>query len=209
MNILIIGSTGGTGRRLVLQGLDAGHMVTAFARNPLDMMIRHENLSVVKGNVLDPASLEGAIEGKDAVLSALGSNSLGRSRAITEGTRNIIAAMEKKGVKRFVCETSLGVGDSKDQVTFLYKYILIPLLLKDAFADKEVQEQYIRESNLDWVIVRPAGLTDDPYTGRYHVWSGELGHSIKGSISRADVADLMLKQLTDNTYLRKAVGISY
>ncbi len=209
MKILIIGSTGGTGRRLVLQGCDAGHTVTAMARNPEEMVIRHQNLSVIQGDVLKPETLDEAIKGQDAVLSALGTKNLSKSSIISDGTKNVITAMEKHGVKRFVCETSLGVGDSRGQLGWLYEYVIVPLILKNAMDDKEVQEHHIRQSNLDWVIVRPAGLTDDRHSGNYYVWTGKPGRSIKGTISRADVADFMLRNVTDDTYLRQAVGIAY
>lgn len=208
-NLLIIGSTGGTGRNLVDQGLRHGYTITAFARTPEKMDLQHENLSIVEGDVLDYASVEAAVQGKDAVLSALGVASLGKNTVLSEGTKHLIQAMEQHRVRRFVCETSLGVGDSKGQLGLLYDLIVVPLILRNAIADKEVQEQYIRESALDWIIVRPGGLTDGPLTGTYYAWTGKRQQAIKSSISRADVADFMLKQVEDDTYLRQAVGLSY
>ncbi len=208
MHVLIIGSTGGTGRRLVLQAIERGYHVTAFARNPDAVVIRHDALTIVQGDVMDPASLERAVPGCDAVLSALGSRSLKRSPVIAQGTRNLIAAMETAGVRRLVCETSLGVGDSKGQLGFFYDAIIVPLVLREALLDKEEQEAIIRASSLDWVIVRPSGLTDDPRTGRYSAWTGQRQQRITGRIARADVADCMLDQVTDDRWLRQAVNIS-
>jgi hypothetical protein len=117
--------------------------------------------------------------------------------------------MEKLGVKRFVCESSLGIGDSKGQLGPLYNFVLIPLLLRNIFADKEVQEKLIQESPLDWVIARPARLTNGPHTGKYRSGFAADGSSIRAKISRADVADFMLQQLSSDDSLRKTPGISY
>ncbi len=209
MHILVIGSTGGTGQQLVQQGLDKGYQVTAFARNPDDVTIQHSNLTVVKGDVLDYDSVDAAVQGKDAVLSALGTRSLKKSTIVSEGTKNIIRAMETHGVKRFVCETSIGLGDSKGQLGFWYDMFVIPLILGNVLKDKAVQEYLIMESKLDWVIVRPGGLTDGERTGQYYAWSGKRTRTITGMIARADVADYMLKQVEDNAHLGKAMNMSY
>jgi len=132
-----------------------------------------------------------------------------KKTTLSDGTGNIIQAMQKHRVKRFVCESSLGIGDSKGQLGFLYNVILIPLLLRNIFADKEVQERIIKDSLLEWVIVRPAALTNGPRKGVYQDGMS-IGHwFFTAKISRADVADFMLKQLTENTYLRKTPGVSY
>jgi len=250
VKLLIFGATGGTGRALVEQALEQGHVVTAFAREPAKVRTTHKNLSVMKGDILNYVSVEAAISGQDAVLSALGIRVragaivvlavicqvfaaavplsrplewfvrvglpvlalmiLFRKKTIlSDGTQNIVQAMEKLGVKRFVCESSLGIGESKGQLGFLYNYILIPLLLRNIFADKEVQERIIKDSMLDWVIVRPAALTNGPRRGVCREGMN-IGHwFFTAKISRADVAVFMLKQLADNTYLRKTPGVSY
>ena len=118
-------------------------------------------------------------------------------------------AMENLGIKRFVCESSLGIGDSKGQLGFLYNFVLIPILLRNIFADKEVQEKIIAASPLDWIIVRPGALTNGPRTGVYKSGFDPSDKSIQAKVSRADVADFMLKQATSDGYLRKAPGLSY
>lgn len=250
MKLLIFGATGGTGRALVEQGLERGHVVTAFARDPAKIKTNSPNLRVVKGDILNYDSVETAINGQDAVLSALGSRPqvglilivaiicqvvasalmltgpfnwfvrIGvpvlavliftrRTTVLSDGTKNIVQSMENRGVKRFICESSLGIGDSRGRLGFLYNYILTPLFLRGIFADKEVQERYIKDSMLDWVIVRPAALTNGPRRGTYRVGMN-IGHWFSTArISRADVADFMLKQLTDNAYLQKTPGVSY
>lgn len=155
---------------------------------------------------MEYGSVENAVRNQDAVLYALGDGRKGKIRAA--GTRNIIEAMEKTGVRRLVCESTLGVGDSRENLNFFWKYVMFGLFLRAAYADHEKQEKYIRESNLDWIIVRPSAFTDGERTGEYgHGFSAiEKGMTLK--ISRADVADFMLKQLTEGVYLRKTPGIS-
>ncbi len=250
MKVLIFGATGGTGRALVQQALEHGHDVTAFARDPAKVRTKHQNLRIVQGDVTNSGSVEAAIQGQDAVLSALGIRVatgaiitiailcqvfavfvplskpwawlvragvpvlamllLSRKKTtLSDGTGNIVQAMQKHGVKRFVCETSLGIGDSKGRMGLLYSVFLIPLLLRNIFADKEVQEEIIKGSMLDWVVVRPAALTNGPRKGVHQVGM-TIGHwFFTAKISRADVAGFMLKQLTDDTYLRKTPGVSY
>ncbi len=209
MKLLIFGSTGGTGRQLVEQALAQGHLVTAFARNPDKLAIQHPNLRAVQGDVMDYASVEQAVQGQNAVLSALGAPASQTKTVRSDGTQHILRAMEKAGLQRFICLTTLGMGDSRPLLPFAYKYILVPLLLGRAFADSEIQENRIRQSSLDWTIVRPATLTNGPRTGAYRHGFPATEKGLKIKISRADVADFMLKQLSDNTYLKQTPGLSY
>ncbi len=210
MNLLIIGATGGTGRALVKQSLEQGHNVASFVRDRAKVKIQHPHLTVVKGDILDYASVENAVQGKDAVLSALGHKKwFIKTTILSKGTRNIISAMEKHGVNRFICETSLGVGDSRGRFGLYYTLFVIPFIVYFYFRDKKLQETYIEESSLDWVIVRPGQLTNGPRRGVYRHGPDIGSYFFTVHISRADVADFMLKQLTDNTYLRKAVAVAY
>ena len=209
MKFIIFGSTGGTGRQIVTQALEQGHDVTAFARSPEKLDRKHEKLQTIKGNVLDFDSVKHAIQGQDVVLCTLGLPPNDKSNLRANGTKNIIRAMEKTGIKRFICQSSAGVGDSKDTLPFLMKYLIVPLMLRHAFADHEIQENYIKESQLDWIIVRPAALNDGEHTGSYqHSYSAD-NKTVTNKISRADTADFMLKQLEDNSYLHKRPCISY
>ena len=209
MKILIFGSTGGTGRELVTQALDAGHEVTAFARNPAKLDdISQKNLHTVRGDVLDSAAVESAVSGHDAVLCSIGAGA-GRTTLREDGTRAVVRAMERAGVRRLICQSSMGVGDSRANLGFVTKYVIVPVFLRHAFADHERQEAVVRESDLDWTIVRPPHLTDGPRTGSYRHGFSPTDTEIKGKISRADVADFMLSQLTDDAYVGKAPGVSY
>ena len=250
MKLLVFGATGGTGRRIVQQALQQGHVVTAFAREPKKIPLTHANLRVVRGDVLNPDSVESAVAGQEAVLSALGVRlpvrafllivvacqiivrtvalpraaalfvevgvpilaillSSRRKTVLSEGTRNIVRAMERAGIKRFVCESSLGVGDSKWKLGVVHNLIAMPLFLRNVLADKEEQERIIADSGLDWVIVRPTALTNGPPRGAYRA-GADVGHwFVPSRISRSDVAAFMLEQVTEDDYLRKTPGLSY
>ena len=132
-----------------------------------------------------------------------------RTTIVSDGTRNIVQAMERAGVKRFVCESSLGVGDSKWKMGMIHNLLAIPLFLRNVFADKEVQEQLIASSGLDWVIVRPGALTNGPQRHVYRAGSDVGNWLIPSRISRSDVAAFMLEELTDGKYLRKRPGLAY
>jgi putative NADH-flavin reductase len=207
MNILIIGSTGSIGRKLVTQALARGHAVMAFAREPSKLHTEHQRLVLARGDVMDPASLERAMPGQDVVLSALGAGGRGGVRAA--GTRNIIAAMQRCGVRRFVSLSSLGVGDSRANLNFFWKYVMFGLLLRRAYADHVAQERHIRNSDLDWIIVRPGSYTDGERTGAYRHGFAASDTGLKLQISRDDVADFMLNQLDEDGYLHRTPGISY
>ena len=192
---------------LVKQALELGHEVNAFARNPLKLDdLWRENLKVAQGDIVDYKAVERAIIGQDAVLSALGSPSLKKNTVLSEGTLNLIKAMERNGVKRLICETALGVGDSHGQPGLFFTNIVVPLMLKHVFAEKELQERLIKKSDLDWTIVRPGMLTNGRRTGHYRYG---LNKSIHGRISRADVADFMLRQLETDEYLFQTPAICY
>jgi putative NADH-flavin reductase len=182
--------------------------VTALARTPAKIRTQHANLRVLQGDVLDYVSVELAMLGQDAVLSALGHKRfVGPSHVLSEGTRNILRAMKSARVRRFVCESSLGVGDTVGRLGLLATLLFVPMLLAFYFHDRVRQEELIARSEADWIIVRPATLTNGRARGRYR-HGLQVGNYIFGNrISRADVADFMLKQLRDDTYLRTAVGV--
>ncbi len=210
MRILIVGASGGTGRQLVTQGIERGHLVTALVRRASRLPARHAGLTVVEGDVMRPPSLDAAVAGQDAVLSALGHKQwFYPNRILSDGTANLIAAMERHGVRRLVCETALGFGDAWWRMGLYYTLFVRPLILPFYFHDKKRQEALIRASGLDWTIVRPGVLTNGAKRGRYRHGPG-IGHWLWSvRISRADVADFMLDQLTDPTYLRASPGVAY
>src|SRR5919112_4322920 len=189
------------------QALAQGYEVTALARNPSAVAPEDHRPRVLQGNALDASEVEAAVAGQDAVLSALGTRRARPTTLFSESTHNVIGAMDKHGVRRLVCITGIGAGDSKGHVGFLYDRIIRPFVVRNVYEDKERQEEAIEQSDLEWVIVRPARLTDEPARGKYGVY---LGGSYKAkTISREDVAAFMLARLTDDTYVHKMPVISY
>jgi uncharacterized protein YbjT (DUF2867 family) len=221
MRVVIFGSTGGTGRRLVERAIAEGHEVTAFARNPSRVRARHRRLKVVAGDAFDPESVREAVAGSEAVISVLGSrqpsNPLYPHRpgdpdgVASAGSENIVAAMKEHGLRRFVCQTAWGVGESRRNPGFagaFFMRVLVPPLLRDEYADKEAQEEVVRESDLDWIIVRPMILTNGPWTNQYRA-EVDLKPGRRPYISRADVGAFLMSQLTDNKFVRDAPAIGY
>jgi putative NADH-flavin reductase len=207
MKVLIIGATGATGRVLMREALEQGHEVTALARNPSALAPEDHRPRVLQGNALDASEVEAAVADQDAVLSALGTRSTRPTTLFSQSTHNLISAMNKHGVRRLVCITGIGAGESKGHVGFLYDRIMLPFVVKNIYEDKNRQEEAIKQSDLEWVIVRPARLTDEAAKGEYRVYLG--GSYTAKTISRADVAAFMLAQLTDETYVHKMPVISY
>jgi putative NADH-flavin reductase len=207
--VLVVGATGGTGRQLVAQALERGFAVTALVRDPARLAVVHPRLTVMRGDVLDQTSVDAAVRGQEAVVSALGHKRYyPPNRILSEGTRNLLRAMETHGVHRFVCETSLGVGDSAGRLGMYYTFFTIPVVLPFYYWDKTRQEQLIAASSVEWVIVRPGLLNNGAKRGLYrHGRVGSFLWTVR--ISRADVADFMLNQLSSNTYLRTAPGVCW
>ena len=207
MKLIIFGATGSLGRCVTEQALECGHRVTAFARNPSALNLRHSNLTHAAGDVLDKRTVASVIAEHDAVVITLGAGMSGGVRAA--GTQHVIEGMQQHGIRRLVCLSTLGAGDSHSHLNFFWKRIMFGLLLRKALADHEAQEALVRSSNLDWVVVRPAAFADGPRTGNYRHGFSQSEKNLKLKVSRADVAEFMLKGLTSNSYLHQAPGLSY
>ena len=213
MQLLVVGATGGTGKQAVNQALERGYSVTAFVRDPTRLGIQHPNLTVLTGNVLNPETLLPAVRRQDAVLCSLGGRpSLDgpgqQDHSVSEGTKNLMEAMRLAGVRRLLVVSSLGVGDSYAGAPIFSK-LFIKTFLSGPIAEKEVQEQAIRESKLDWLIARPTRLLNGKATGTYKVAEHmDFSAFNMPRINRADVAAFLLDQLTSDQYLHKAVTIT-
>lgn len=205
MKIAVFGATGGTGREIVAQALMAGHQVSLLVRDPARLSEKSQQANIIVGNVLDPQKVRETISGADAVAVSLGSRSDSPENTVSEGTNNIVRVMQELNVQRLVVVTSLGLGESKDQVPIAFKLVMKTVMRK-IMADKERQEAVVRASGLDWVIVRPGELSNDPPTGKYKF--GTDSSIMAGRISRADVAEFVLSNLSDDKFLHQAVAIS-
>ncbi len=208
MRLAVFGATGRTGKPLVEQALQTGHEVVILVRTPSKLVIRNPKLTVIQGDAMNPVDVDKVVQGSDAVISVLGQSKDAPSDMQTVAITNIIAAMNKYGVKRLVSLTGAGVDDLHDRPKFANHLIKLALKLLSGHVlkDAENHADAIRKSNLDWVIVRGPMLNDGPYTGKYRV--GWVGVNTGSRISRADLADFILKQTTDTTYLRQSPMVS-
>ncbi len=209
MNLLIIGATRGIGFQLLEQALHAGHAVTALVRNPQKMPKPQDRLKVIQGDILHPERVQQAMAGQEAVCVTIGIGITWRPVTVfSYGTRNVLEAMHQQGVRRLICITGIGAGDSKGHGGFLYDRLFNPLLLKTIYEDKDRQEALIKASETDWTIVRPGFLTNGPLTKKYRVIT-DLRGITAGRISRGDVAHFILDELATNRYLKQTPLLTY
>ncbi len=207
MKILIVGATGPTGNELVKQAVALGHSVSALARKPEATQLPAA-VKVFRGDILNPTSLIAPVAAQDAVISSLGS-ALSRkpTTLLSGGTRNLVSAMRQSGVRRLICITGIGAGDSKGHGGFFYDSIIQPLLLNEIYKDKTRQEEVVAESGLDWTLVRPAALTNGARTGQVKAFTDLRGVTV-GKIGRADVAAWILARLSEPSTIRQTYTIT-
>ena len=211
MNIVVFGANGPTGRLLTQQALDAGHRVTALTRRSADFPLAHPSLTVVQGDVLDATDVDAVLEGQDVALSALGVP-YGRTpvTVYSEGARNILSAMKRHGVRRFAGITSSATEPNpRPQGGFFFEKVLQPFVIgvlgRTVYQDMRRMEALVRASDIDWTIVRPSGLFDADAVSDYRAGEGHVDGTFT---SRADLADLLLRQATDDTWARRIVAIA-
>jgi len=207
MNLLIFGASGRTGHHLVNQALAGENTVTAFVRDPSKLQIRHDRLRVVRGELSDDSILTNALVGQQAVVSALGASSPFKyDQAVVDGMRMIVTAMERRDVARLIYLSFIGVRESRADGGIVIKYVA-PVLLKTEIAGHEEREKIIRESKLDWTIVRAPTLTNGVKKGGYRTGVALSSSGFVVSISRADVAEFMLTQCDNSSNIGKFVRI--
>jgi uncharacterized protein YbjT (DUF2867 family) len=207
MKVLVIGATGLTGTALVEHLLADGHQVTAFVRDPAKLSIKSPNLATATGEARDADSLERAVKGHDAVLSAFGPRSFKKDDLQEVFMRNLVAAMTRNGVKRLVNLSAMGAGDSYPGSPLLMRWVILPLFLGRLFDDKNRGEVHLLGSSLDYVNVRPGRLTNGRARGGV-----KASLSYKGIIpvlSRQDLALFMIAQLQSPEWVRKSPLIGY
>jgi len=213
MKILIIGATRGIGKQVLEQAVEQGHDVTVLARNP-DKLSRYtaslpKVLRVIKGDILDAASVRQAVAGQEAICLCIGIPPTRKPVDVfSRGTENLLRQVQDSPQTLLIAVTGIGAGDSKGHGGFLYDKVFNPLLLKQIYADKDRQEALIKSSTGRWIIVRPAMLTNGRRTGRYRAIDNLQGVTGK-KISRADVADFMLRQTQNPTHLGRTPLLSY
>ncbi|MEZ4237473.1 MAG: SDR family oxidoreductase [Myxococcota bacterium] len=206
-HLLVLGATGGTGRHLVDQALAAGHTVTALVRDPQRLPAR-PGLRLVRGDATDAARLDEVVPGHDAVLCAVGAPARDAGRVRERSAAALVPAMQRAGVRRLIVLSSYGVAETRAHLPWIMRWLVVPLYLGRAFADHEAQEQVVRDSGLDWTLVRPPHLHDGPRRDRTRVDFAPDDPTVQPKLSRADVAAFLLAQLDDRTHLREARAIA-
>jgi len=205
MNVLVIGGTRGVGKAVVLAAHAAGHTLTVMARHAAGFADSVSGVRMVIGDAADATDVERATAGQDAVVWTVGIGPTRRRvQVFSRGTQFLIAAMTTHNIRRLICVTGIGAGDSKGHGGFLYDRILQPVFMKSIYEDKDRQEAQIRDSALDWTIVRPAALTNGPATGLYQTLT-EVHEGRARRVPRADVADFIVANLSTPEYVRKTV----
>ncbi len=209
MKLVVFGASGGTGVHVIEQALAAGHTLTAFVRIPSKISIQHPNLILFQGDVMDAAAVEKALAGQEGVISALGAARPPVPGMLENAARNILAGMQKAGIRRLVFTSGAGVGDPLDQPKLMDRLMkrLLALAAGDVLRDSEAGVNLIRSSDLDWTIARFPRLMDGPRKGQYRV--GYLGKGSGMQLGRADAADFVLKELVEGRYIRQAPVVSY
>ena len=216
MKVLVVGATGGSGRATVEALLARGHQVTAFARHADRLAGLSDRLNIVNGDAMNQADVERAVAGQDAVIVALGINEnpirvrlFGSARTPmnirSAGTRNVIAAMHKHGVRKLLVQTSFGVGETRDKLPLSFR-LFFKLVLKPQIADTEVQERAVRASGLDWVIAQPVNLHDQPDADQ--AFASPEGEVRGMRISRKRVGRFLAEALPGARYVGRSVALS-
>jgi putative NADH-flavin reductase len=211
MKLLVIGASRGIGLQVVKQALTRGHEVRAFARSAASIELSNPKLEKRAGSALKPSDVSSALPGVDAVILTLGVRAgpgavVGPVDLFSRSTRVVVDAMKKAGVRRLLCVTGFGAGDSRAKLGPL-QAMFFQLLLGRVYDDKDVQETVVKGSGLDWIIVRPVILTSGPKTGRYKALCDPKEWR-SGTVSRADVADFLVKQAQNPTCLGKTPALT-
>ena len=205
MKVLVVGAAGKTGRAVVEQAVQAGHEVTAFVHSEAGYAV--PGVAVRFGDASDPDAMAAAVADQDAVIDTVGGKTPYKATTLeTDVATTIIAAMQRRGVRRLVVTSSIGVGDSNASAPFLVK-IIVATFLRASTPDKARMESAVRGSGLDWVIARPAVLNDKPATGDVRVFTPDSRDKAR-AITRADLAAFLVVQLTNDDHLRAAVTIA-
>lgn len=204
-HVLVIGASGGIGRETLSAALDAGHRVRAFSRSANEIDLESSELEKRPGDAMKATDVDAALDGIDVVVQALGIGADELFKPVdlfSESTRILLAAMQRRQVRRLIAVTGFGAGDSREAIGCLQR-IPFRLFLGRAYDDKDLQERLVKKSGLDWTIVRPGILTNSSRTGRYRVLV-EPSQWGNGVISRADVADFIVGSMDDDDRIHQA-----
>jgi uncharacterized protein YbjT (DUF2867 family) len=208
MKVIIFGATGTVGRLAVESLLKDGHSVTAFARSPRKLNLSDPKLRLVAGDATALSDVTDAVAGHDAVVVTLGAGMSRNSKIRSQGTMNVIKAMQSHGVRRLIAQSTLGARDSWPTLNFWWKRVMFGALLAPVFRDHELQEQLVEASRLDWTIVRAGAFTDKATTRPVIEDVPNTARGLDLKIARSELARFLTRQLADTQYIGRAVGLS-
>lgn len=209
-NIAVLGANGGIGQQVVKIALNKGYNVTAILRTPSKLTIVHPNLKIVRGDVFKPENLEEHLINKEAVISAIGKNSLIETTLYSQGNKNLLKILEKTNTNRifFISAAGIEINPSFNFLIKLMERFVLQKLLKNMFADLLKMESIVKESKQNWTIIRPPQLINKPFTGHYRFSVNSFLR--KGlRISRADLADFIISNINNESIYKKTVEVAY
>lgn len=193
---------------MVSESVKRGHEITVLSRSPDAVGRAGAHVRVISGDALDSAAVSPAVAGQDAVASVLGTASLRQTTLFSESTRILLGEMHRHAVRRLVCVTGVGAGDTRGHGGFWYDRVIYPLFTKRLYDDKDRQEVLIRQSGLDWTLVRPAPFRTHAPPGRLRAVTTTTNVTLWG-VSRLEVATFLIDELEQNRYVRQAVFIGH
>ncbi len=207
--LALLGATRGIGRSLLEQALERGHQVRALVRRGSSLDLQHAHLTIVRGDATEPQDVAELLTGADAVFSAVGAPARNKDKIRTQAAQATLSAMQRTGVRRLIAVSVYGTAQTREHLPFFTRAVVFPFFLRHAIADHETQEQTIMSSDVDWTLIRPPYLTDEPVSGAYVSDFGSETGGLTWKVSRADVAHSMLDAFERGTFIRRAVGLSY
>lgn len=212
MNVLLLGATGFSGKEVLDELLSKNHNVTIVTRNKSSIDFRNKNLTVIEGNVLDENLIHKALKNQDAVINCLGIGGKGNAKPnslVSNATRILVSIMELSNVKRLICMSNVGAGDSIQFQPWIFTKVILPYFmkwLKVIIEDKNIMEPIVMNSKLDWTILRFPNIVNKPPKGK--ITTSFDGKGLKMSITNKDLAKFMVEQLNENKLVHKAPCVS-
>lgn len=212
MKVTIFGATGFSGQAILAEALKQGHEVTILVRDASKVQIRHKNLTIIEGNVLNPQTVASVLNHQEAVIQCLGVGGKGGGKPttfISDATKIIVIEMQSKNIKRLIAMSNVGAGNSISFQPWFFTKIILPYFMKWLrliIEDKNRMEPIIMNSNLDWTIVRCPNIIDKTAKGSCHATLD--GKGLKLSVTLGDMAVFMVQQVTDLSFSKQAPSIS-
>ena len=212
MKVIIFGATGFSGQGILAEALKQGHKVTILVRDASKIPIRHQNLTIVEGNVLNTQTVASVLHHQEAVIQCLGVGGKGDGKPstfISDATKIIVDEMQKQNIKRLIAMSNVGAGNSIAFQPWFFTKIILPYFmkwLKVIIEDKNRMEPIIMNSNLDWTIVRCPNIVDKPAKGTCNATLD--GKGLKLSVTLPDLSKFMVEQLKQKAFIKQAPSVS-